>query len=96
MLELHGGAMNAGLLHAVGGLDAEELAAAEASYRYFGLDDTADLIAEAAAISKRGDDSGDRERELIKRYAALIPSDATLAERVERALRCNPSEFAPI
>ena len=96
MQDLHGGAMNGGLLHAVGKLDAEELAAAQASYGYFGLTAIADLLAEAADIFKRGDDLDDWEIELDRRYHALVPSDDALLESLKQTLRRNPSGFAPI
>lgn len=95
MLLAHGLTMNGGVLHAVDCLEPEDLADAEAGYRYFGLGAAADLLGEAKSISEAGGDLDLLEAELDKRYSALIPNDSVLGERFEASLRRAPSEFAP-
>lgn len=65
-------------------------------YRFFGLEDVADLLNEAKSISKTGDDLDLWEAELDRRYGAIVPDDSTLVARFEMIFRRNPSEFAPI
>jgi hypothetical protein len=36
------------------------------------------------------------EQQLDPQYAAMIPSDSSLAERFEERLKSNPSEYAPL
>lgn len=96
MLVAHGLTMNGGVLHAVDCLKPEDLADAEAGYRYFGLGAAADLLREAKTISEAGGALDLLEAELDKRYRALIPSDSMLNERFEASLRWDPSGFAAL
>jgi len=96
MLGFHGAAMNGGVLDALEHFGSDGLEDAEAGYRYFGLEDIADLLNEAKSISKTGDDLDLWEVELDRRYGAIIPNDATLAARFEMIFHRSPSEFAPI
>ncbi|MGM0928514.1 MAG: hypothetical protein ACQEXN_02235 [Actinomycetota bacterium] len=61
LLLLDGMAQNGGLLHAVEGLEPEELAAALAGYRWFGLDALADGIESTAAEAARAETLAQQE-----------------------------------
>ena len=94
MLLAHGYAMNGGVLHAVEDLAPEELEAAVAGYRHFGLAAAADLIDEVRArLQSLTDAAVDRlEHEADNRYGE-IASDETLMEAFERRYRDRPEEF---
>ena len=94
LLRAHGLAMNGGVLHAVECLTASELSAAEAGYRFYGLDTVASLLSRARTIVKKGEDLEAYERKLDREYADLIPSDSSLVERFEKHLALNPAEYA--
>lgn len=95
MLMFHGLTMNGGVLHAVECLRSDELAAAEAGYRYFGLDNFGVLLKDTkAAAASRNDPL--RERALEKSYKLMVPDDDALAKRFEAALCRNPDDFAPL
>ena len=96
LLSFHGLAMNGGILHALEYTQPEELAAAVAGYRYFGLDEVAEFIAEAKSVPEGAGDLDRWEGELDRRYGAFIPRDSVLVERFEFAFRYNPSQFAPL
>ncbi len=96
MLAFHSIAMNGGVLHALELFGSDRLEGAELGYRFFGLEDVADLLNEAKSISKTGDDLDLWEAELDRRYGAIVPDDSTLVARFEMIFRRNPSEFAPI
>lgn len=96
LLYAHGFVMNGGVLHAVECLTAEELADADAGYRYFGLEGIASLLFRARRVFEAGKDLGNDEQKLNGEYAALIPSDSAVVDRFEKRFKSNPSEFAPL
>jgi hypothetical protein len=89
---------NGGVLHAVEQLDeGRRFEDATEAFRYFGRPDVADLLIEARAIYLAGEDLGEHEQVLGKRYWALLPNDsADLIARFEAVLCSNPSAFAPL
>ena len=96
LLTAHGLTMNGGVLHAVECLTSAERSAAQSGYRFFGLDAVADLLAQARRVFEADDDLESQESLLDRQYAALVPSDSSLAERFEKRWRENPSDFAPV
>lgn len=96
LLRAHGLAMNGGVLHAVELLTADEWVAAKDGFRYFGLDDVADLLAHAKNLFDVGENLGEHERRLDDNYATLIPDDSWLHKRFEEQFAANPSAFAPL
>lgn len=101
LLLCHGMAMNGGLLHAVEGLAADELARAIAGYRFFGLDQVADLVADvarqAADLDPEDVDATDRlEDESNERFYALVPDDDAVARAFEGHFREHPEDYAPL
>jgi hypothetical protein len=96
LLGAHGLAMNGGVLHAVECMTPEELADAQAGYRFFGFDDIDSLLSRARRIFEAGNDLGRHEGQLDREYADVIPSDDSIAERFEKRLKSSPSDFAPL
>jgi hypothetical protein len=102
LLRFHSLSMNGGVLHGDEVRSEDEVAAAIAGYRYFGLDQAAAavewLVAEASGVDLEGDlDAAERlEVEGDARYAAAGPTDATLVEAFERRYRAEPEAFAPV
>jgi hypothetical protein len=96
LLRAHGLAMNGGVLHAVECLTATELSDAEAGYRFYGLDRVASLLSRARTVFETGDDLGSHEQQLDRQYAAMIPSDSSLVERLGKRLESHPSDYAPL
>jgi hypothetical protein len=96
LLGAHGLAMNGGVLHAVECMTADELSAAQAGYRYFGLGEVASLLGRARGIFDTADDLGSHEQQLDSEYAQLVPSDSLLVERFDQQLKACPSDFAPL
>lgn len=100
LLLCHGMAMNGGLVHACEGLEADELARAAAAYRFFGLEEVADLVGDVARRAKDLDrddaEAAERlEEEANQRFYALIPDDETVARAFEAHLRDHPEAYAP-
>jgi hypothetical protein len=89
LLRVHGDVRNGGFDHAVDCLGAAELREGLEGYRWFGLSEAAAVVEEA--MTARGDDRTGFD----ERYAAVVPSDATLADAFERAYRARPEAFAP-
>src|SRR5262245_48266251 len=96
LLRAHSLAMNGGVLHAVECLTASELSAAEAGYRFYGLDEAASLLSRARTIFQIGDELESHELQLDRQYAAMIPSDSSLVKRFQKRLKSHPSEYAPL
>ena len=102
LLRFHGVAMNGGVLHAVEIRSAEEIQRAIEGYRYLALGDAAGVIewvqGEAASLDlESGDDAvGRLEVEADDRYAAAIPTDATIVSSFESRLRQEPGAFSPL
>ena len=101
LLLRHGMAMNGGLVHACEGLEADELARAVAGYRFFGLEEVADLVEDVARRAKDLDPDDTEaaeqlEEEANQRFFALVPDDETVARAFEAHLRDHPEAYAPI
>ncbi|MFH5821119.1 hypothetical protein [Georgenia sp. AZ-5] len=97
-LLLHGTAMNGGLLHALESLEADELTAAVAGFRWLGLAGTAEQIEAFAADAVDADAAEtealeERGNEL---YYGAVPDDDVL-EAAFRARHAElPEAFAPL
>ena len=100
-LLLHGMAMNGGLLHAVEGLEPEELDGAVSGLRWLGLEDLADAVtayaADAADAEGMSDDEvgalEDRGNDL---YYDAVPEDELLYAAFHRRFTAQPEAFAPL
>jgi hypothetical protein len=96
LLTAHGYVMNGGVFHAVEAREDEEMVDIADSYRYFGLDDIANLLTEAKSIFDTDDDWGPLEDEFYERYSASITDDSALFEQFKAVFLRDPSKFAPI
>ncbi|MGY1782052.1 DMP19 family protein [Geodermatophilus sp. SYSU D01036] len=102
VLLCHGMAMNGGLLHAVEGLEPEQLGRAAAGFRLIGLEEAADAVEDVArrAAGLREDDLDAAERlevEADRRYAAALPEwDDTIERAFREHLRRSPGAYAPL
>ena len=96
LLTTHGYVMNGGVFHAVEAREDEEMAEIADAYRYFGLDDIANLLTEAKSILDADDDWGPLEDKFYERYSASISDDSALFERFKAVLLRDPSKFTPI
>jgi hypothetical protein len=96
MLAFHGVVMNGGVLHALELFGSDGLEPLEAGYRYFALEDVADLLNEAKSTPKTENELDLWEAELDRRYRKIVPSDSTLDARFKMVLLRSPSEFAPV
>jgi hypothetical protein len=94
-------AMNGGVVHAVEGLTADELARAIEGYRFFGLDEVADLVAHVARQASDVDpddvDAAERlELESNERFYALVRDDEAVAEAFRAHFHEHPEAYAPV
>lgn len=102
LLAFHNIAMNGGVLHSAEFHSEDAIASALAGYRYFGLHAAAGAVEWTLTMLREtdldaDDDLADRvEFEADERYAAAIPSDATLSEAFEAFRRKNPTAFSPL
>jgi hypothetical protein len=96
LLYAHGLVMNGGVLYGVELMKAPQLAAADAGYRFFGLDAAADLLQRAKKLLRRGGDLDEQEALLDAEYMACIPNDSALVRRFEKHLATNPADFSPL
>ena len=101
LLLCHGMAMNGGFLHACQGLEPDELARAVAGYRFFGLDEVADLAVEvarrAAELDPADHDAAERlEIESNQRFYELVPGDEAVARAFEAHFDRHPEDYAPV
>jgi hypothetical protein len=98
LLLAHGLVMNGGVLHAIEALTEEELKAAAAGYRYFGLHEVAQMLSETAWPPQdvELEVAENLEEETDRRYWQLVPSDSLLAETFESHYSENPGAFAPV
>lgn len=101
LLMLDNVAQNGGLLHGIQVLDEDELAAAVAGYRWFGLGPLADgivsIAAAAADIEVDGPDSLDSQSELEERADELFFGEQgsdLLGRAFNRKLADQPDAFA--
>lgn len=90
LLLAHGMVMNGGVGHALQALSSDELAAAAAGYRFFGLDAVASLLEYSVTATEDEVDQADA------RYGAHIQSDQTLVDRFEALYSASPQDFASI
>jgi hypothetical protein len=95
MLFVNGYAANGGVFHAVEMDATEELADGIEAYRYFGLDEAADLLDQAKLLFEAGEDVGPLEEKFNKKYYA-VTDDGALFKRLEAVLLLRPTEFAPV
>ncbi len=101
VLRLHGMAMNGGLLHAVEGLEPEELDGAVTGFRWLGLEDLADAVtayaADAADAEGMPDDAVDAlEERGNDLYSDAVPEDEVLYAAFHRRFTAQPEAFAPL
>jgi hypothetical protein len=101
VLLAHGMVMNGGVLHAVEGLEPDDLEAAIGGYRRLGAESTAQLLESVRAQIDDGalDDAARAEAleiESNRSYAEVIPDDATLEELVRGDVDRNPGDYDPI
>jgi hypothetical protein len=96
LLRAHSLVMNGGVLHAVECLTAGELSAAEAGYRFYGLDGAASLLSRARTKFEGGTDLEVHEQQLDRQYVDMIPSDSSLVEGFEKHLKSKPTEYAAL
>ena len=99
VLHLHGLAMSGGLVDAVERLTAAEADAAEAGFRWFGLDPAAEVVASIRRELDTGAlDDGARAEALEDRadgeYGRAVPTDATLERAFRVRLAETPDAFA--
>jgi hypothetical protein len=83
LLLAHGLVMNGGVRHAVSAMRPAELAAAAASYRFFGFGDVAVLFEGSPSLD---DDEGGDDQEinaLDQRYWESVPDDTIIFSRFE-------------
>ncbi|MCP4958388.1 MAG: hypothetical protein GY925_03860 [Actinomycetia bacterium] len=96
MLLVHGLVMNGGPWGAIESCDGDELSAAAAGYRYFGLETGADLIDRlAAALIDVPVDDGKFEAEWNDAYSGAVSGDDVLVVAFEARHRDVPEDFAP-
>jgi hypothetical protein len=96
MIQAHGLVMNGGVFHAVECLTADQLSAAQDGFRFYELEEAASLLTRARQLFEADENLGEYEHELDVEYAAVIPSDSSLAERFEDHLRSSPSAYAAL
>lgn len=89
VLRLHSAIMSGGLEHAADVLPPEAFAAAADGFRYLGMTEAADLVAQPELLEEDLDDLDDR-------YDALIPRDQVIVTHFETLLHQHPDDFAPV
>ncbi len=94
MLLAHSLAMNGGVHHSAEVLSRSEWDAAQAGYRYFGLDAVAALLATIRSQSDRGEITDEEEAHANEEYSRLIPDDESLTSRFEAIFATRRLEFA--
>lgn len=101
VLAVHNLAMNGGLLDAVERLSHQQLAAADAGFRWLRLEAAAGVVAtvrreiEAGALDDEGR-ADELEVSADDDYALAIPSDQTIVDAFEARFAEVPTAFAPI
>lgn len=101
VLLMHGMAMNGGLLHAVEGLEPEELDGAVTGLHWLGLEDLADAVTAYAADAADAEGMSDDEVGALEErgndlYYEAVPEDETLYAAFLRRLEAHPQSFAPL
>jgi hypothetical protein len=95
LLEAHGLIANGGVVHCLEVLDAAEISAAIAGYRYFGFTSAADLLV-YAGDTRIGELTEDLWVKLDERYWLIVENDGALQAAFERQFSALPDEFAPV
>lgn len=95
MLVLHGMVMNGGLVNALDVIDEEQLHAAVEGYRFFGLDEAADLIVETQGELEDDADPESLEATRDGEFYDIVPDDETVYDAFLARLREEPEAFAP-
>lgn len=90
LLQAHGTVMNGGIVHALGSLSTRELSEAMAAFRYFGLPQAAEVLAQ------EWDDTEETEERLDRMYEAAVPDDGTIERAFSSKLATCPEAFAPV
>ena len=90
LLSVHSMICSGGIEHAVDVLGAEQFAAGASGYRYFGLDEVADLLTGAVGASEDELEAAD------DRYGDLVPLDSTLVDYFKAVFTSAPESFAPL
>ena len=102
VLLCHGMAMNGGLLHAVEGLEPDQLERALAGYRYLDLDAAAaaveDIARQAAALDRDDREAAEElELEANRRYDEALPEwDEAIQRAFWVSLAAHPEAYAPL
>ena len=94
MLLVNGYAANGGVFHAAE-MDGDDLAEGIEGYRYFGLNEAADILVKVKAIFDADDDWGLLEEKFNKKFYAITEDDLLL-KRLEAMVLLKPEEFAPL
>lgn len=90
VLLAHGAVMNGCVEHAHEVLGADELSAAIAGFRYFGVRAAAHVLALPLIDTEEATESADQA------YWQAVPSDATLTHAFRAKLVSSPEAFAPL
>ena len=96
LLLFHSVAMNGGIFHAIECVNASELPAIQAGYRFFNLDAVALLLNEAENVLKNGNNISSNENHFDIAYTKLIPDDDFLLKRFEAIFNLRLSDFSPV
>lgn len=102
LLRLHSLAMSGGLLDAVEGSERMSLREAVRGYRFFGLEEAASVIENVAkARAAIGDHPREGELDRLEQtadadYAAAVPDDSAIADKVAHRVKRTPAAFAPV
>jgi len=96
MLTFHGLVMNMGALHAIECLNAEQVAASRAGYRYFGFGNIAGVIGAGQHAIAQGLDESELEETLEEAYGAIIEEDGVLLKAFEAHFAQAPADYAPL
>ena len=78
LLRAHGLICNGGVFHVFDMLTAAQIEAAKSGYRFFGLDQVAELLSRARRLLDEKNDLGDYETTMDAEYAKYIPEDSEL------------------
>jgi hypothetical protein len=97
LLRFHSLAMSGGVLDTVERLSADEVHAAVAGFRWFGLDEAASFLDDAVNTWQTSDNSDEISEELEGQfktgYSAVVPDDETLVAAFEHRLSNEPTAF---
>lgn len=94
LLLLHNTIMNGGLVNALDTVDEEQIASAIEGYRFFKLDDAADLIVTVLTELENDVDPEELEDTYDGDFYDLVPDDETVYEAFEAKLADEPTAFA--